>query len=134
MIQTKPLTWVPGEILIFVTVAASKHSRSPKSKELRLRIYVEATSNARHWASRETTSSGTRMINDLSHEACSSRPLLRLSPLVSSHPSEPMVDQRRLPNTGPRHDCNDVDVLLCPSIIQKGDVLLSTKNIASCNG
>src|SRR6516162_4589403 len=54
--------------------------------------------------------------------------------MVSSHPSEPMVDQRRLSNTGPRHDCNDVDVLLCPSIIQKGDVLLSTKNIASCSG
>jgi hypothetical protein len=29
---------VPGEILIFVTVAAPKHSRAPKSKELRLRM------------------------------------------------------------------------------------------------
>jgi hypothetical protein len=28
---------VPGEILIFVTVAASKSSLSPKSKELRFR-------------------------------------------------------------------------------------------------
>ena len=47
-------------------------------------IYAEATNNTRHWASRETTSSGTRMINDLSHEACSSRPLLRLSPFFAA--------------------------------------------------
>src|SRR5580704_11779391 len=37
-------------------------------------IYAEATSNTRHWASRDPTSSGTRIITDLSHEACSSRP------------------------------------------------------------
>jgi hypothetical protein len=43
-------------------------------------IYAEATSNTRHWASRDTTSSGTRIITDLSHDACSSRPLLSLSP------------------------------------------------------
>src|SRR6516162_10031286 len=47
-------------------------------------IYAEATNNTRHWASRETTSSGTRMIDDLSHEACSSRPLSRLSPLFAA--------------------------------------------------
>src|SRR5215469_3262029 len=47
-------------------------------------IYAEATSNTRHWASRDTTSSGTRMINDLSHDACSSRPLLRLFPVFAA--------------------------------------------------
>jgi hypothetical protein len=31
-------------------------------------------------------------------------------------------------------DCNDVDILVCPSTIQKNDILLSAKNIASGNG
>jgi len=47
-------------------------------------IYAEATSNTRHWARRDTTSSGTRIITDLSHDACSSRPLLRLSPVLAA--------------------------------------------------
>src|SRR5215469_1427929 len=46
--------------------------------------YAEATNNARHWASRDTTSSGTRMISDLSHEACSSRLFSRLSPVFAA--------------------------------------------------
>src|SRR5271166_4382839 len=54
--------------------------------------------------------------------------------MVSSHPSEPIVDQRRLPNTRPCNNCNDVDILVCPCTIQKSDILLSTKNITSCNG
>src|SRR5438132_11109045 len=32
------------------------------------------------------------------------------------------------------HDCNDVDILVCPCTIQEGEVLLSTKNITSGNG
>jgi hypothetical protein len=32
-------------------------------------IYAEATSNTRHWESRDTTRSGTRIITDLSHDA-----------------------------------------------------------------
>jgi hypothetical protein len=28
--------------------------------------------------------------------------------MFSSHPPEPMVDQRRLADTGPGNDCNDV--------------------------
>src|SRR6516165_5995613 len=53
--------------------------------------------------------------------------------LLSRHLSEPMVDQRGLSNTGPGNDCNDVDILVCPCTIQKGDILLSTIKIASCN-
>ena len=45
-----------------------------------------------------------------------------------------MVDQCGLSDPGPGNDGNDVYMLICPGIIQKGDVLLSTKNIASCNG
>ena len=45
---------------------------------------AEATSNTRHWASRDTTSSGTRIHNTLSHDACSSRPLSGLSPVFAA--------------------------------------------------
>src|SRR5262245_28616154 len=41
--------------------------------------YAEASSNTRHCASKEATSSGTRINNTLSHEACSSRALSSLS-------------------------------------------------------
>src|SRR5712664_168265 len=54
--------------------------------------------------------------------------------MLSSHPSEPMVNERGLPDPSPGNDCNDVDILVCPCTIQKSDILLSTKNIASCNG
>src|ERR1700738_660137 len=54
--------------------------------------------------------------------------------MFSSHPSEPMVDDRRLSDPSPGNDCNDVDILVCPCTIQKSDILLSTKNIASGNG
>src|SRR5580704_2858392 len=50
------------------------------------------------------------------------------------HPSEPMVDERRLPDTGPCNDCNDIYLLVCPCPIQERNILLSTKNIATCNG
>src|SRR3984893_16494408 len=54
--------------------------------------------------------------------------------MFSSHPSEPMVNERGLSDPSPGNDCNDVDILVCPCTIQKSDILLSTKNIASCNG
>src|SRR5208282_4309781 len=54
--------------------------------------------------------------------------------MISSHPSEPMVNERGLPDSGPGNDCNDVDILVCPCTIQESDILLPTKNIASCNG
>ena len=48
------------------------------------RTYAEAISNARHWASRDTTSSGTRINNTLSHDACSSRALSSLLPVFAA--------------------------------------------------
>jgi len=42
-----------------------------------------------------------------------------------------MVDERRLTDPGPGNNCHDIYVLVCPCIIQKSDVLLSTKNFAS---
>src|SRR6516225_4153383 len=54
--------------------------------------------------------------------------------LLTRHPSEPMVSKRGLSNTRPGNDCNDVDILVSPGTIQKSDILLSAKNIISCNG
>src|SRR5271169_2836530 len=59
---------------------------------------------------------------------------LRRTVMFSSHPPEPMVNERGLPDPSPGNNCNDVDVLVCPCTIQKSDILLSTKNIASGNG
>src|ERR1700745_2024451 len=52
----------------------------------------------------------------------------------SAHPSEPMVNESGLPDPSPGNDGNDIYILAPPCVIQKSDVLLSTKNIASCNG
>src|ERR1700730_10059972 len=54
--------------------------------------------------------------------------------MVSGHPADPMVNESRFSNPSPGNDCNDVDILVCPCTIQKSDVLLSTKNVASGNG
>src|SRR6516164_2704170 len=53
--------------------------------------------------------------------------------MVSSHPSEPMVNERGLSNPSPGNDGNDVDILVRPCLIQESDILLPAKNIASRN-
>src|SRR5262249_10739973 len=59
---------------------------------------------------------------------------LRRTVMISSHPPEPMVNERRLSDTGPGNDCNDIDIPVGPCTIQEVDILLSAKNIASSNG
>src|SRR5271166_4949528 len=59
---------------------------------------------------------------------------LRRTILFSSHSSEPMVDQRRFSDSAPGNNRNNVDLLVCPCIVQETDVLFTTKNITSCNG
>src|ERR1700745_2716948 len=54
--------------------------------------------------------------------------------MVSSHPSKTMVNERGLSDPSPGNNCNDVDILVCPCTIQKSDILLPTKDIASCDG
>ena len=54
--------------------------------------------------------------------------------MFSSHSSEPMVNESGLPDARPGHDGNDIDLRLLPSSVQESDVVLSTKNLASCNG
>jgi len=54
--------------------------------------------------------------------------------MFSSYPPQPMVDKRGLSDTGPGNDRNDVEILVCPCTIQKSEILLSTKDITSCNG
>src|SRR5258707_15575960 len=53
--------------------------------------------------------------------------------MVSSHPSEPMVNKRRFSDPRPGYDRNDIYIAVCPCLIQERDILLSTKNITSCN-
>jgi hypothetical protein len=45
-----------------------------------------------------------------------------------------MIDERRLPDTSPGNDGNDIYLLVRPGTIQESDILLSTKHIASRNG
>src|SRR5215469_15958590 len=54
--------------------------------------------------------------------------------LFSSHPPEPMVHERRLPDTGPGDYRDNVYAVICPRFIQESNILLSPKNIASRNG
>src|SRR4029077_1713925 len=49
----------------------------------------------------------------------------RIAILFSGHPSEPMVHERGFPDTTPGNDCNDIDMLVCPCVIQESDILLS---------
>src|SRR5580704_12418836 len=58
---------------------------------------------------------------------------LRRTVILSSHLSKPMVNERGLTDPSPGNDRNDIYLLICPCIIQKSEILLSTKNIASGN-
>src|SRR6516162_7285239 len=58
---------------------------------------------------------------------------LRRTITFSSHSSKPMVDQCGLPDTSPGNDRNNIYIPVCPCIIQKSNILLSTKKIASGN-
>src|SRR5580692_7312699 len=59
---------------------------------------------------------------------------LRRTVILTSHPSKPMVNEAGLTDPSPGNDRNDIYLLICPCIIQKSEILLSTKNIASGNG
>src|SRR6516165_3740902 len=48
---------------------------------------------------------------------------LRRTIVFSSHPSEPMIDQGRLADTAPSNDRNNIDLLVCPGIVQESDIL-----------
>src|SRR5215813_3382116 len=58
---------------------------------------------------------------------------LRRTIMFSSHSSEPMVKERRLPDTSPGNDCDDIYLWICTGIIEESDILLSTKNISPSN-
>src|SRR5215469_8582981 len=50
-----------------------------------------------------------------------------------SHLPEPIVEQRRLPDTGPGNDCDDIYVWIRPGSVKESDILLATKKLSSCN-
>ena len=56
---------------------------------------------------------------------------LRRTIMFRSHPIEPMVDKRRLSDTGSGNDCDDIYICIPPCIIQEGDIFLPIENIAS---
>src|SRR5215468_1093076 len=58
---------------------------------------------------------------------------LRRTIVFSRHPSKPMVHERGLSNTRPGNDGNNIDILVYPRTIQKGDILFPAKNFAPCN-
>ena len=49
-------------------------------------------------------------------------------PFVGANDWLHMID-----DTGPGNDRHDIYLRVCPGVIQKSDILLSTKQIASCN-
>src|SRR5271166_684914 len=50
------------------------------------------------------------------------------------YPSEPMVDERGLPDPSPGHDGYDIYMWVRPGRIEESEVLSSTKHFASSNG
>ena len=59
---------------------------------------------------------------------------LRRPIVFSSHSPEPMVNKCGLSDTSPGNDRDNIYIPVCPCIIEKSDILLSTKNITSGNG
>src|SRR6266481_9905859 len=92
------------------------------------------------WIAKPTKSSVKKFISGRSAPAGAlsvegpAKNKLRRTIMVSSHPSEPMVNQCGLPDPSPGNDCNEIDILVCPCTIQKRYVFLSTKNMASGDG
>src|SRR5215471_1994672 len=92
------------------------------------------------WVAKPMESRIKELIGRRSASACAlsvERPAkyeLRRPILFSSHSSEPMVDQGRFSDSAPGNNCHNIDLLVCPCIVQETDVLFTTKNITSCNG
>src|SRR5262249_40306310 len=59
---------------------------------------------------------------------------LRRTIVFSSNSSQPMVDERRFSNSAPGNNCNNIDLLVGPCIVQESNVLFTTKDLASSNG
>src|ERR1700737_5338374 len=85
------------------------------------------------WIAKPTQSSVEKFISGRSAPAGAlsvegpAKNKLRRTIMVSSHPSEPMVNHGGLPDPSPGNDCNDVDILVCPCTIQKSDILPSSR-------
>src|SRR5580704_16324495 len=102
--------------------------------------FLPRRSNPRIWISKPNESCVQKLIGGrnvptgaLSVEGPAKNELRRTI-MFSSHPSEPMVNERRLPDTSPGNDRNHIYLLGCPCLIQESDILLSTKHITSGNG
>src|ERR1700741_650821 len=100
----------------------------PPRSEPGIRIFKPVKSGIKKFIGRRCAAAGALSVK---------RPAkyeLRRTIVFSSHSSEPMVDQRRFSDSAPGNNCNNIDLLVCPCIVQETDVLFATKNIASCDG
>src|SRR5580704_18207171 len=59
---------------------------------------------------------------------------LRRTIVFSSHSPEPMVDQRRFSDSAPGNNGDNIDLLVCPCVVQESNIFLSTEDVAPCNG
>src|SRR5262249_57354860 len=51
--------------------------------------------------------------------------------VFNSHLSEPMVDERRLPDSSPCSEGHDIYMRVCPRVIEESDISFSAKNSTS---
>jgi hypothetical protein len=97
----------------------------PRRAEPRIRIAKPSKGRIKKFVSGRRASTGTLPVEGpAKNELCRTVMFSSLSP-------EPMVDERRLPDPSPGNDCNNVYVLVCPGVVQEGDILFPTKNIAA---
>src|SRR5271166_6616190 len=100
----------------------------PGGPEPRIRVAKPSQSRVNEFIRRRSLPSGALSVEGPTKNK------LRRTIMLSSYPSEPMVNKRGLPDSSPGNNGNDVDFLLRPGTIQKGDILLSAKKFASVTG
>src|SRR5271166_4170017 len=102
--------------------------------------FLPRNSNPWIWISKPTESCVKKFICGRSASACPlpvERPpkdQVRRTVLVGCQAPQPVVNERGLPDTSPGNDCNDIYTRVFPCIVQKGDIFLSAKKLAPCNG
>src|SRR5260221_921119 len=102
--------------------------------------FLPCRSDSRIWTPEPSESHVKKSMRGRSASTCAlsvegpAKNELRRTIMFSSHPPEPVVEERRLPDSCPGHDGDDIYLRICPGSIQESDILLSTKNISSSDG
>src|SRR5258708_23019514 len=99
--------------------------------------FLPCRSDPRIWIPEPSQSHVKKFIRGRSASTCAlavegpAKNELRRTIMFSSHAPEPMVEERRLPDSCPGHDGDDIYLRTCPDSIQESDILLSTKHIST---